>query len=243
MKWYVRHWYSVNLIFIPILAVVLILNWGAMEVVQRLVVLNLMALLVHQFEEYGWPGGGPMVMNCALQRSDLPDRYPLNPFSAMFTNVFVGVFLYGLPALFPQTMWLVLVPMLFNFGQLVMHGVVMTRTMKTYYSPGLGAVVFLHLPISVYFFWYALQNHLLHGMDWLIGVPLAILCGGVFVGIMTYVLFPTRKTKWVFSREELERFHVREKMERIGVDVDAPQPARGPFLLVQKLQRRLHPDG
>lgn len=60
MKFYCRHWYSVNLIIAVIIGCFLIFNWGGLVVIQRLVLLNLIALLIHQFEEYGFPGGEPI---------------------------------------------------------------------------------------------------------------------------------------------------------------------------------------
>jgi hypothetical protein len=42
-----------------------------------LLLLNFVVLLVHQFEEYGWPGGFPAIMNMVLQPSPTPDHYKL----------------------------------------------------------------------------------------------------------------------------------------------------------------------
>jgi hypothetical protein len=149
---------------------------------------------IHQFEEYGFPGGEPAIMNRILQASDLPDRFPLNQFSAMFTNVFAGVVLYGLPFFFPDAIWFCLAPMLFNFGQLMVHGVATNRMLKGFFNPGLAAVVFLHLPISIYFIQYVCSTGIIAGWDWLWGFLYAAVSAGLLIGFMTYALFATRKT-------------------------------------------------
>lgn len=241
MKFYCRHWYSVNLVFIPILLVMLILNWDTFEVQQNLVLLNLIFLLIHQFEEYGFPGGEPMIMNYVLQGSDIPDRFPLNQFSAMFTNVFTGAILYGMPFFFPEYIWLSAGPMLFNFGQLMVHGIMTNRVMKSIYNPGLGAVVFLHLPVSVYFFCYVIQNNLIQPMDWIKAIIFTVLCAALAVGWMTYVLFASKKTKWMFDKEELLRFDVEKRISKKGIQIQKTE-VKGPIGILQKLQMKLHPN-
>lgn len=241
MKFYCRHWYSVNLIFIPILGIILALNWSTFEMQQNLVLLNLIFLLIHQFEEYGFPGGEPMIMNYVLQGSRIPDRFPLNQFSAMFTNVFTGVIFYGMPVFFPQYIWLSMGPMLFNFGQLLVHGVMTNKVMKSIYNPGLGSVIFLHIPISFYFFCYALSNSMIQATDWVFAAIFTIICAALAVGWMTYVFFASRKTKWIFAAEELSRFDIITKMQRKGIQIGEARP-KGPIAFMQKLQVKLHPN-
>ncbi len=243
MKLYVRHWYSINLVVGAVLALALALNWSALEVVQRLVALNTLALFVHQFEEYGFPGGEPAVVNIAMYASDVPDRFPLNQLSAMVTNVLGIIMLYGLPFFFPQALWLCLAPMLINFGQLLSHGVMTNIKLRGVYNPGLAAVVFLHLPISVYFIWYVSANGMITGWDWLFGFLYAAVCAGFIVGFTTYALFATRKTKWSFAPDEMARFDVEGKMERRGVRVDCDTPLPLLQRRLQEVQKKIHPDG
>ncbi len=54
-----------------------------------------MAILVHQFEEYRWPGYFAGLFNVVIFKSDIPDRYPLNTQSAMVINILIAyVFLF-----------------------------------------------------------------------------------------------------------------------------------------------------
>lgn len=244
MRFYVRHWYSLNMILAAAIAIALIAGWDSITVVQRLVVLNLLALFVHQFEEYAFPGGEPAIMNIVLNGSGIPDRFPLNQLSACITNVVSGIVLYGLiPFAFPQAIWLSIGAMFFNIGQLVIHGVITNRKMKTVYNPGMFAVVFLHLPITIYFIWYVAANGLATPLDWVAGVLWAMFCAAFFLGFTTYVLMASRKTAWVFAPEEMERFNVQEKMaakfpESNGSVSD--HQAAGPQAIIGRLQRKVH---
>ncbi|CAH2715882.1 hypothetical protein BACCIP111895_03066 [Neobacillus rhizosphaerae] len=69
MNFFRRHWYNVGLVVAIISIVYLIFAWGDMSILQRLVFMNFIVLLIHQFEEYGFPGGEPAIMNMALQPS------------------------------------------------------------------------------------------------------------------------------------------------------------------------------
>ena len=58
--------------------------------------ISLMALFVHQFEEYRYPGYFPGMVNLVLFASNQPDRYPLNANTALIVNVIVGWLFYWL---------------------------------------------------------------------------------------------------------------------------------------------------
>ena len=61
--------------------------------------LNLIALFLHQFEEYRYPGYFPGMMNTVMFASPQPDRYPLNPQIVLVINIVVGWLVYFLAAL------------------------------------------------------------------------------------------------------------------------------------------------
>jgi hypothetical protein len=86
MRFLRRHWYSVGLVW-----AVIAIAWallGSVPTVQMILLLNFAALMLHQFEEYGWPGGFPWIHNQVVMASEGPvDRYPLNQNNALFINV------------------------------------------------------------------------------------------------------------------------------------------------------------
>lgn len=86
-----RNWYYIGGVLFVALAVVLTIIWNDISILRRLMLMSFMALLVHQFEEYVWPGGFPSIMNIAWQPDQgQPDRCPLNRNGALFVNVGVA---------------------------------------------------------------------------------------------------------------------------------------------------------
>lgn len=201
-----RYWYDFGLVVALTAFVILIWHWEEMSALLRLNTVSFIAMLIHQFEEYGFPGGEPMIMNRVLQGSDIPDRFPLNQFSAMLTNVLFSYVIYLLPVLFPEIIWLGISPMLMGMMQFVIHGIMTNIKMKSIYNPGLGAVVFLHIPAGVWYIVYIIRNHLASAGTWAIGIIYTILATVLILGVLTYVILPDRNTKWIFDPAELRRW-------------------------------------
>ncbi len=66
MSFFRRHWYEVGLV-VAVGAVVGLFGWQHTSVVQKLLLLNFVAPLIHQYEEYGCPGGGPGIVNIVMR--------------------------------------------------------------------------------------------------------------------------------------------------------------------------------
>src|SRR4051794_27529008 len=115
MKLLRRHWYNIGAVVAFATLSYAAIKWRQMNVSSLLLLLNFVALLLHQFEEYGWPGREPAILNMVLQTSDRPDRYPLNQNSAMVLNVLAAYGFYLIPVFFPNVYWLGIAPTLFGF--------------------------------------------------------------------------------------------------------------------------------
>ena len=116
---------------------------------QVLSALNLLALLVHQYEEYEDPGYFPGQFNGGVFHSDQPDHFPLNTNIALIINVPLAYTFYALPVALPKKRWLGIAPVLFGFGQAIGHGAIFNRLAKDRYSPGFLASLLLHVPIGI----------------------------------------------------------------------------------------------
>ena len=211
-----KNWYYLGGGLCLALAVLLIFIWGSLGILQRILYLSFMALLLHQFEEYALPGGFPAVMNLAWMHKagTLSDRYPLNRRAAFFVNVLFAYPYYVLPILLPGQYWMGLGQVAFGMAQFVIHGIVINRKFHSLYNPGLAVVVFMHIPIGIYYIWYAVSHRLITWWDW----PLAALwlAAGAVVGVALPVTswFADKNTPYAFSKAEMGRFHVAEKMKR-----------------------------
>ncbi|MGG2091795.1 HXXEE domain-containing protein [Bacillus sp. S13(2024)] len=211
-----RHWYNVGLVVAIVSSIYLIFVWGDMEVLQRILFMNFIVLLLHQFEEYGFPGGEPAIMNIALQPSTTPNRYPLNQNSAMITNVVIVYIMYLVPVFFSDVIWLGLAPMLFGMMQFMVHGIMTPKKLGQFYNPGLGAVVLGHIPLAIYYIYYIHSNGIVTGWDWIVGIVYMILTAFIVVNKMTYSWLADENSQYPFAEEEMRRFNVPEKLQRLN---------------------------
>lgn len=215
MQFLRRHWYNIGGIVAIGALVYLVVSWSSMPVLQRLLLLNFIAILVHQFEEYGWPGGEPAIMNMVLQPSDTPDRFPLNQNSAMVVNVLIAYPVYLIPVFLPNVIWLGLAPLLMGMAQFVVHGIQTNRKLHSWYNPGLAAVVLLHIPIGIVYIVYIQTHGLASGWDWLFAILYLAFIVIVGLRLMTYNWLADRNSPYVFDAVEMRRFNVPAKLARL----------------------------
>lgn len=210
-----RHWYTIGLVVAVGSIFVLIFAWQRLSVLQRLLLANFIGLLLHQYEEYGWPGGEPAVMNMVLRPSSTPERYPLNQQSAMVVNVLIVYVVYLLPVFFPNVIWLGLTPTLFGMVQFVIHGIITNIKLRTLYNPGLAAVVFIHIPIGIAYLYYIHAAGIVSLWDWVIGIVYLFLVAFLLLYKMTYSWMADKNSPYPFSAAEMKRFHIPEKLEHL----------------------------
>lgn len=196
MKFYIYNWYKFTIVYFIILSFVMGL-WGyaVLQPLQLILVYSLMALLVHQFEEYVFPGGGPVVINKGNfnEKKDYC-TYPGNMLSSMIVNNSAWL-IYILAIIFPQAIWLGLGTMFFNIFQLIGHGFKMNAGMKTWYNPGLASTVFLLVPISIYYMCFITSNQLVTTSDWIWGV-VAFFLTMLLTTILPVQLLKDRHTRY-----------------------------------------------
>jgi hypothetical protein len=215
MRLFRRHWYDIGLLVAVLAVVALVFLWHDMGVLQRLLLLNFITLLIHQYEEYGWPGGGPAIANIVTLPNPAPNRYPLNQNNAMVINVFVGYPFYILPVFFPHVIWLGLAPVLFGMLQFVVHGVLVNVKMKSLYNPGLAAVVLGHIPIGVYYLYYVHAHDLASVWEWVLALLYMFALQFVLMLKLGYGWLADRNSPFAFDEVEMRRFSVQEKMDRL----------------------------
>lgn len=212
MKFWCRYWHTVGLGVAAIAGILLAIFWNDMSVLVRIHTLNFIAINLHQFEEYTWPGGMGIVLN-KMQSSgkmgfatDAPiDRYPLNQFSAMFGNCVITYIFYVLPIFFSDVIWLGMMPILFGMVfQVVMHVIGANIVMGSFYNPGMLATLLGHVPIGIYYWIYLINNGLATTGNVIGGVVYLILFIAVFM-IVTYKVMPDKNNSWPFSDAENER--------------------------------------
>jgi hypothetical protein len=214
MRLYRRHWYELGLIPAALALIWLAISWNGIGWPQRLVTLNFVAMLLHQFEEYGWPGGFPALANGVIFKSSKPDRYPLSAWTAWINNFCLAYVMYGIAALFPSVAWLGIAGSLLGFGQVWAHGFMENRALKSFYNPGLVTAIFMFLPIGAAYLWIGQTSGFFSVWDWGFGVVYL----AVFMGIFQWWSFqymPNENSPYPFSPEEVARFDAPAKVLRL----------------------------
>ncbi|PYH40140.1 HXXEE domain-containing protein [Aspergillus saccharolyticus JOP 1030-1] len=203
------HWYDLGIISGLAMIRYYRANNRTLSTPQKYLIADFLALIVHQFEEYRFPGGFPAIMNIAVQESDVPDRYPLNAQSAMFTNVLSTYGLYLPVIFFPEVTWLGLTTILFSFSQVWIHGIMINSKLGSIYNPGLTAVVLGFVPIGLKYIRYMQEKGLLTTRDWILGSIGAVLVGWGLLLKSTFGWLPDYDTAYPFTQAEMQRWGAR----------------------------------
>lgn len=204
MRFLRRNWYSIGLCIGIITAIILAFTWKDLSVIQRLLFMNFIAMTVHEFEEFGYPGGMQILMNVEKSKSEWPDRYPMNQNSVMIGNMLTVYSLYLLAAFFPNQIWFGLGGVLVGLTQVPVHlGV--AKMLKSIYAPGNIALFFGHIPIGIYFIYYGITNHLIDPWDWVWGIVLMLFDAVFIVGVLGYKVFADKNSPYPFSEKEMSR--------------------------------------
>jgi hypothetical protein len=168
-----NHWPDVGLLLAVLLGIWLLFSYTALSVLQIILWLSFISLLLHQTEEYRFPGYFPRFMNASIFRSKELNRYPLNTNTALVVNVFFGWTMYILAAIFAErAIWLAIICIMVNVGNILAHVVIFNIRARTFYNPGMGTSLVLFLPVSILFFWYVVTNNLADTTTILLWVPI-----------------------------------------------------------------------
>jgi hypothetical protein len=166
--------------------------------------MNLIALFLHQFEEYRYPGYFPGMMNTVMFSSQQPDRFPLNANTALIINLLVGWLTYFLAAILGEKApWLGIATVMVSAGNFIAHTFLFNIKGNSRYNPGMLTADLLFLPIAVYFFYLVIKGPFASPVDWILGIVLGIALN--YLGILKMIdLLKNKNTPYIFQ----ERFLV-----------------------------------
>ncbi|MBP2654583.1 MAG: Protein of unknown function with motif [Firmicutes bacterium] len=198
-----KYWQDIGGIIGGVVCICLFFSQQYIQEIQVILWLSFVAILFHQFEEYRWPGYFPGVFNIGIFKSANPNKYPLNSHSAMVINILIAYVFYLLPIFFVDQIWIGLAPIFMGFFQLIWHGLFANFKIKSIYNPGLFAVVFLHIPIGVWYIKYIMEHNLVTAYDWILGIA--------YFAVATYVLI-VKGNMWMKNEKSIYSF----KQEQLG---------------------------
>jgi len=215
MKFWRRHWYYIGgVLFIALAFFMGFCGANIFSRIQVILIFSFMAMLIHQVEEYGIPGGFPSINNMvSFKEKKAPDRYPFNANQVWISNVFLTYTFYIAAIIFPHLIWLAISQMVLGFLQFFAHGIFINVRLKSIYNPGLGSTIFLQYPIGIYYIWYVTTNNLASTTDFIIGIPCALIAGVLLFGL-PILLLRNRESKYPFAEEEMYGF-AKEKIKKM----------------------------
>lgn len=191
-----------------------------LSTVEWLLILNFMALLCHQIEEYQFPGGAPLVINRVIyDERQLTDHYPGNMQSIMIVNTSAWL-VYVLAIVLPEVYWLGLGVILFSLFQILGHVIQMNLKLHTWYNPGMATTIVLFLPIGINYIRFVIRHSLVTGWIWTLAILTLIACIVLTIVLPVQALknkqTPYRIPAWQVKRFEqvCHLFHVGSLKER-----------------------------
>ncbi len=200
-----KHWYDLAACLSFVILVYIFISYDNLTKYQLVVWISLITLFIHQVEEYRIPGTFAGMLNTALYKSTMPDRYPLNTNTAFFVNVIVGWTTYILAAVFAEkAIWLGISTIIISLGNTIAHTTLFNIKGKTLYNAGLLTSWLLFVPCSYFFFTIINQEHLATVTDYMIGIPVGIIIN--ILGILKLIDWMADKnTTYIFDDKHLLR--------------------------------------
>lgn len=171
-KFIANYWHFVSAYLACFVGMYAIL-W-ADDTLLRLQLTSLMFILLHFFEEFGFPGGFPLMGMKVLMGSPEMDstKWGANNLNSMCGNWLFCLGLYVLPICLPSVGFLVLAGMMFNFAEIFMHLLLFNLKQKTIYNPGFITGIFGLGPVAIIYFWFSdvFSASMFEWYDWVIAV-------------------------------------------------------------------------
>ncbi|MTB64154.1 HXXEE domain-containing protein [Streptococcus sp. zg-86] len=151
MKKMINNWYNIS-IYLAGLTALLAIFLPVTEV-QKCLLASICILFLHFFEEFGYPGGFPLLGVKLLLGTNEMDKtkWDCNNLSSMFGNWTFLILVYVFPLLLPNVRFLTLSAMLFLLMEVIMHSIFNLR-LKSIYNAGLITAILGLGPIGLYYF-------------------------------------------------------------------------------------------
>ena len=206
MKFLRNNWFYIGSVLFVALAFFMPFAHLYFSHIQLILICSFMSLLVHQFEEYILPAGAPVIINKVVWKEEENfRRYQGNTQSIMIVNLSAWVF-YIVAIFCPQFIWLGLGTMFFNLFQFVGHGIQMNKALKTWYNSGLASVVFLFIPIGIYYMVFVTGNQLATTWNWIFGV-ITFVVAFVVTTVLPVQLLKDKNSPYIIPEWQVERFN------------------------------------
>lgn len=192
MRKAINNWHFISVYLAGLIA--LIIFFVPMSPVQKCLLASIVILFLHFFEEFGYPGGFPLIGMRVMMQSDEPDstKWNCNNLSSMFGNWGFLILLYVLPLALPSVRFLTLSAMMFLFAEVLMHLILFPLRLKTFYNAGMITSVGLGA-IGYHYFTTVFDSQILVWHDYALAV-------GWFIAVFAFCF--RSKIYWDLGKRE-----------------------------------------
>ena len=152
MKKLINNWHYVSVYLAGISALAAIL--GTDDITERLLLAAITMMFLHFFEEFGFPGGFPLMgMKVMMDSKEMnSSKLDCNNLSSMFGNWGFLFLLFFMALILPDVRFLTLSAMMFLFAEVFMHLLLFNVKLRSFYNPGFMTAIFGMSPIGIYYF-------------------------------------------------------------------------------------------
>jgi hypothetical protein len=172
MIWINKYWSTFGgIMAIGIIIIVLLTNNGVVDI-QSLLWIHLAILLLHQFEEYSFPGKFKDFYNANILNKNRITKFPLNDNGILMVNLVLGWTFYLIAAIFGEkTIWLTIGLLGVTTFNGLMHTIMFFKLKK--YNPGFITGLFIFIPFGLYLF--PSLKGFVEVKDWILGVIIFVI--------------------------------------------------------------------
>ncbi|MCD7949223.1 MAG: HXXEE domain-containing protein [Erysipelotrichaceae bacterium] len=154
-KFMEKYSYIITGILGVIALIVLILYWNNMSMLEKLPIIYIVALAIHETEELKLPGGFVELVTSmtGLQLNNLG----IAKFGLFIFTIYATV----VPVFLADYIWPVMATLLIGFIEILAHLLAARINTDKFYSPGMISAIFVQFPVAVFGYYYLLMNHMI----------------------------------------------------------------------------------
>ena len=153
MSYINKNWATFGVIMALTIITIIFCFGDKLQNIQKLACINLVTLLLHQFEEYSYPGKFKFFYNTHILNKNPITKFPLTDNGILVVNIFLAWTMYSIAVfLGTSSLWL-------NIGLIgvtilngIMHSIMFLKLKR--YNPGLITGSVILIPFGLYFLYY-----------------------------------------------------------------------------------------
>ena len=166
-----------------IILYILLISDTGLSGIRTIAALNLAFLMLHQFEEYIFPGGFKEFFNINIAGKSRIIPFPVSDKGIIIVNIVLGWGFYSAGIIKPIPVFILIL-----LGASLLNGIVHTAVMIRLrkYNPGFITGMFIFIPFTLYAGKLIIRSGSITPPEWLLIIPLTI-AGSALIPVTLYL--------------------------------------------------------